>query len=262
MKTPFSIRSVLFTLMVLVLAQFACNFGRPQPSIAATQVPVAGSLATNPGPSPRGICENDYFPVKVGATWTSNANISAGNFTRVTTISDVGTNNFQTHTSLTDSLGKQISITESWKCTTQGLVQLGGPLATSIQSTFGSASTKTISTTGVTLPAHIDAGDSWSQTTQIDFTIPNISITGTLIYDFQAVGFEQVTVPAGTFNAMKVRVTARSESIKSGLPINITANGFYWFASGVGRVKGSEKVSANENLVSDVEGELQSYHIP
>jgi hypothetical protein len=163
---------------------------------------------------------------------------------------------------LTDSAGKQIAIIESWNCTTAGLVQLGGPLASSIQSNFGGGSMKTLSTTGVTIPTHINAGDSWSQVTQFEFNIPNFSVTGTLTYDFKALGLEQVTVPAGAFNAMKIQVNARSENVKSGLPINITADGFYWFAPGVGRVKASEKVSANGNLVSDVEGELQSYHLP
>ncbi len=96
----------------------------------------------------------------------------------------------------------------------------------------------------------------------MEFTIPNISITGTFDYNFQAIGLEQVTVPAGTFNAMKVQVSARSESIKSGLPITITADGFYWFAPGVGRVKGSEKISANGNLVQMSRESCTSYNIP
>jgi hypothetical protein len=262
MKIPFTKKSVMFTLLALALAQFACNFARTQPSNATKQPLGAESQATQTGSSASGNCQNDYLPVKVGATWTSNSKISAGSFTRVSTITEVGTDNFQSQTVLTDSLGKQISTTELWNCPTEGLVQLGGPLAGSIQSTFGSASMKTISTTGVTIPAHINPGDSWSQVTQFEFTIPNISITGTLTYNFQAIGFKQVTVPAGTFNAMKIQVNAKSETIKSGVPINITADGFYWFAPGVGRVKGSEKVYANGNLVSDVEGEVQSYHIP
>jgi hypothetical protein len=262
MKIPFTKKSVIFTLIALALTQFACNFGRPQPSTTVPEPPVTSSLATQPASSNSGNCQNDYLPVKVGATWTSNGKISAGIFTRVSTITSVGSDNFQSQTVLTDSLGKQIATIESWNCSTEGLVQLGGPLASSIQSTFGSDSMKTISTTGITLPAHINPGDSWSQQTQLEFTIPNISLTGTLNYDFQAIGLEQVIVPAGTFNAMKIQFNSKSESVKSSLPIAITADGFYWFAPGVGRVKGSEKISANGNLVSDVEGELQSYNIP
>lgn len=121
---------------------------------------------------------------------------------------------------------------------------------------------KTVSTTGVTVPVHINPGDSWSQDTQLQLTTSNGSIDGTVNYTFQAIGLEQVTVPGGTFNAMKVQVTAKSQSVISGVPVNITADGFDWFAAGVGRVKGSEKVTVNGSLVSDVEGELQSYHIP
>lgn len=263
MKIPFTKKSVIFTVIALMLAQFACNFGRGQPSNTATQAPNGGSPASRQaGPSSSGSCQNDYFPVKVGASWTSNVTISAGSFSRVSAITKVGADNFQIQTVLTDSLGKQISITESWNCTTEGLVQLGGPLANSIQSNFGVGSMKTITTTGVTIPVHINAGNSWSQVTQFEFNIPNFSVTGTLTYNFQAIGLEQVTVPAGTFNAMKIQVNANSEDVKSGVPINITADGFYWFAPGVGRVKASEKVSANGSLVSDVEGALQSYHIP
>jgi len=262
MKIPFTKKSVIFTLIALVLAQFACNFGRTRASTAATASPIIGSQATQPASSNVGNCQNDYLPIKVGATWTSNGKISSGSFTRIATITAVGTDSFQSQTVLTDGLGNQIATPESWNCTTGGLVQRGGPLASSIQSTFGSDSMKTISTTGITLPAHINPGDSWSQQTQLEFTIPNISLTGTLNYDFQAIGLEQVIVPAGTFNAMKIQFNSKSESVKSSLPIAITADGFYWFAPGVGRVKGSEKISANGNLVSDVEGELQSYNIP
>jgi hypothetical protein len=262
MKTPSTNRSVIFVLMALMLAQFACNFGRAHSSPTATQPPTIASQATAAGPSASGSCQNDYFPVKPGTTWTSTGTMSTGSFTRVSTITEVSTTNFQAQTQLTDNLGKQLLTTESWNCTTTGLIQPGGPVAASIQSTFGGASTKTISTTGITIPTHINPGDTWSLVTQLEFTIPNLSITGTLDYNFQAIGLEQVAVPAGTFNAMKVQVNAKSASVKSSLPISITADGFYWFAPSVGRVKESEKVYANGNLVSDVEGELQSYNIP
>ena len=262
MKIPFTKKSVLSTFLALAFAGLACNFGRSLPSIANPQPTNVELSATQAGPSTPGSCQSDYLPVKVGATWTSNGQISAGSFTRVSTISVVAVDNFQTQTTLTDSTGKQIATIESWNCTSEGLVQLGGPLASSIQGTFGNAAMKILSTTGVTIPAHINPGDLWTQVTQFEFTIPNLSITGTLTYAFKAIGLEQVTVPAGTFNAMKIQVNAKSENVKSGVPINISADGFYWFAPGVGRVKGSEKVSANGNLVTDVEGELQSYHIP
>jgi hypothetical protein len=270
MKILFTKKSITFALITLMLAQSACRFGIPQPASVAPQPTSGGSQAITQATSPATIagssasssCQSDYLPIKAGAAWTFAGTSVSGSYTQTSTITGVGTDNFQTQAVLTEGNGNQIATPESWNCTPQGLVQLGGPLAATFQSLIGGASVKAFSTTGVTIPVHINPGDSWSQNTQLEITTSNGSVNGTVAYAFQAIGLEQVTVPGGSFNAMKVQVTAKSQSVISGVPVDITADGFDWFAAGVGRVKGSEKVNANGSLVSNVEGELQSYHIP
>jgi hypothetical protein len=262
MKIPFTKKSFMLALAALALATFACRFTGGQPAAVASQPTASASQPTLPAPSSSAPCQVDYFPVKVGASWTFSGKSVAGSYTRVSTITGMGTDNFQDQSVLTDSNGKQVATAESWNCSSAGLVQLGGPLAATLQGLVEGATMKTISTVGVTIPTHINPGDTWSQDTQLELTTPNGTISGTINYSFQAVGPEQVTVPAGTFNAMKVHVTSSSKSQISGIPVTITSDGFDWFASGVGRVKSSENVTANGNSLSDVEGDLQSYHLP
>ncbi len=91
MKSPLTKKSAIFALMALMLAQFACNFGRAPSSTTATQLPAVAPQATASGPSTSASCQNDYFPVKSGATWTSNGTMSTGSFTRISTITEAST---------------------------------------------------------------------------------------------------------------------------------------------------------------------------
>ena len=51
------------------------------------------------------------------------------------------------------------------------------------------------------------------------------------------VAFESVTVPAGTFNAVKFVQTLHIQGMLGGTPIDLTANATYWFVNGLGPVK-------------------------
>jgi hypothetical protein len=83
--------------------------------------------------------------------------------------------------------------------------------------------------------------------------------------NFSATENESVTVPAGTFDALKVEVdvtlniNATYEGIT--LPVSFSGDYTYWFAPGVGWVKASGTGSVLGSSFSDIT-ELQSYNIP
>ncbi len=61
------------------------------------------------------------------------------------------------------------------------------------------------------MPAEITPGDTWQQTADWDATSPEINMSGRFVFDYTAVGYENVTVPFGSFNALRVNATIRIE---------------------------------------------------
>lgn len=268
MKNIFKMKSLLAIVIILAMTQFACSLasqltgGGASPASNATQAPSV-TQATQPAPSESGNCDvNPYLPVKAGATYTFAGTTSAGAYTRTSTFANIHADSFQAEI-VTTVGSKSITTTESWHCTTDGLVEIGGPSARNFQSALGGTTTmKLTSSTGVTIPTNLAAGQSWTQSTKFEVTTSKGTVTGTITYTLQALGAESVTVPAGTFNAMKVQVNGTTQANMSGTTFTIITNGFEWFATGVGHVKSTEDVSFNGKSVSTVTGELQSYHIP
>ncbi len=245
----------------MAMVQLACSvatqaLGSSTPAPGTTQA----TRAASPAPSN---CQNSLFPVKSEATWTYAGQFSQNAYTRVFTIDIVAANSFQATTKITDGSGNLLVDTaDVWQCTNEGLVEQAGPLGATLQSAYGGATMKTLSTTGVTIPAQLQNGDTWSQVSQLEFTTAQGTHQSTLTYDFTAFGSEQVTVPAGAFNAVKVQVHATTQAVLNGQTVSVTVSGFEWFAPGVGHVKSSETVYAFGIPFASEEGELQSYKIP
>jgi len=261
MRYPSVRRHVTIGLLCLAVMQWSCSavtqaLESPPPAAATSQV-------TQAAPTAASACQNDLFPVRYGATWTYAGQFSKNAYTRVFTITKIGTDNFQGTMHITDGSGNVlVDTTDSWECTTGGLVELAGPLGATLQSAYEGASMKTLSTTGVTIPTQVKAGDTWGQVSQLEFTSAQQTNQSTLTYNSSAFGSEQVTVPAGTFNAMKVQVRASTQAVLSGQSVAVTVSGFEWFAPGVGHVKSSETVYALGLPFASEEGELQFYKIP
>jgi hypothetical protein len=126
-----------------------------------------------------------------------------------------------------------------------------------------------VTSSGVIFPSQINPGDRWQHT--LDFT-GDVSVmneeaeaTGTAQMSFTAIGEESVTVPAGTFEALKIQIDTmlNIEASYEGITLPVTFSGVYtyWFVQDVGWVKATG--SGNLLSMSFTETtELQSYSIP
>jgi len=97
------------------------------------------------------------------------------------------------------------------------------------------------STSGITLPAKITPGDTWQQTADFEASSQDLNGSGRFVLKYTAVGYENVTVPFGTFNALRVDATIRIEVS----PLRVLAGTYTttsWMVPDIGIVK-SEGIS-------------------
>jgi hypothetical protein len=251
-----------------------------EPQVTETQAPstdptgtVAAPTATLEGAQPNppagagGICANAYYPVRQGATWNyKSSGGPAGEYGFTDTITAVREDGFTLSTQIGD-----LTRTQEWTCSAEGLaaLQLGGAPAAMLNAQNAQVNLNVTNASGVTFPSQINVGDQWQQ--NLDFT-GNVTMMneeaeaeGTAQMNFNAVGTESVTVPAGTFEALKVEtnVTLNVSASFAGITLPVTFSGdyTYWFAQDVGWVKATGTGNVLGNSFTETT-ELQSYNIP
>jgi len=263
-------RAFYSALLAVALLLAACGGGAAP---TESQNPQGEAPAEQPTAEPptqsAGLCSNLYFPVVVGATWayagTSN---TGGDYAFTETITEVRADGF-TMTGTFEDLTR----TQEWTCTANGLValQFDSGASAGISAAGLDAVFETTASDGVTLPASLAAGNTWTQnfTLHGDMNIEGgITATadGTVNNNFQAIGVESVSVPAGTFEAMRVEMqttfslTATVSGI--GIPITFTATTVSWYAPGVGWMKSESSGGMAGVEAATTTIELQSYTIP
>jgi hypothetical protein len=263
-------------LSILLITIFLAACSAPSVSPASTQpiepaqttatVPAAGTTSTLEG-SGQGLCANLYYPVRPGATWIyKSTGGPAGEYSFSDTISAVRADGFTLSTQVGD-----ITRTQEWTCTTEGLaaLQLGGAPAAMLNSQNIQLNLAISNASGLTFPSQIGPGSQWQQNMDVSGNVTAFNeqaeATGSVQMSFNAIGNESVSVPAGTFDALKVEVdvnlnlNATYQGIA--LPVSVTGDYTYWFAPNVGWVKASGTGKVLGNSFSETT-ELQSYTIP
>ena len=263
-------------LIILYLAACSAPPVTPTTPQSTETAPITGTetasvpTATMEGATPvaeQGLCTNVYYPVRQGATWTyKSTGGPAGEYSFTDTITSVREDGFTLSTQIGDIIRAQ-----EWTCSAEGLaaLQLGGAPAAMLNSQNIQLNLDVINGTGVTFPSQINAGDRWQQTLDVQGNVTMMNeeaeATGTAQMNFSAIGNESVTVPAGTFEALKVEVdvTLNVNATYQGitLPVSFTGDYTYWFAPNVGWVKASGTGNALGSSFTDTT-ELQSYNIP
>lgn len=183
-----------------------------------------------------GPCGNPYYPVAEEISHTYKS--SSGTITStITSVNDAGF-------TVTHNIGGSAQMHE-WECLPEGLVDLSNPIGDELK-VMGEGITITGkgSATGVTIPALISAGDTWSQTYKGTLEVKEYDggLDFTVTINYSAAGEEEITVSAGTFKALKVDSTIESDfTLKTqgmSMPLySYSATGTTWFVENIGPVK-------------------------
>lgn len=264
-------RGFLLSLTVfsgLALALAACGGSpTPLPSTAgpSTEPAVVPSETPAVQASASSLCSNALYPVVQGATYSYNTTSSLGGGAYVKTITSVRSDGF----TVTEEFNTSVKVTNEWSCAADGLVSLTPVSGSSASVNTQSMATdvKTTGHTGVTLPTHIAPGSTWTQSLEAKGTSTSTdgsSIDSDTVTDttFTAVGMEDVTVPAGTFSAMKITVHSDIHLTMSVMGQNnstdLGVDSTLWYAPGIGEIKSTGTLLGGLNGTS----ELTSYSIP
>lgn len=269
-------RTLLSLLLVTVFIT-ACSLpGNETPTAAIPVTEEPQATATEPPVIPQGdgtlaagesLCANAYYPVREGATWSyKSIGSPVGDYSFTDTITSVREDGFTLTSQFED-----VTRTQEWACKLEGLValQLGGPSAATLNTQDVQLNLTVNNVSGVTFPSEIITGNEWQHMLEFE---GELDIAGTLAEatggaesNFSALGTESVTVPAGTFDAMKVQVdsTITINATFQGISMPVAFSGTYafWFARGVGWVKASGTGEAVGTSFTEMI-ELQSYDIP
>jgi hypothetical protein len=179
-------------------------------------------------------CGNPYYPIVDGSQRIYNG--PSGEFSQV-----IQVNPDKTFT--IDVKAPQSNFLIKGQCTDAGIVLLDVPdTSLSVSDESNSATMTTTSNEGITLPNEIQVGDTWSQTMGLAFTASEEqTFEYTITTTYTAIGYEEVTVPAGKFNALKIE-----QKSEMGGPTPMIQ--LLWYAQGVGNIK--TEITLGEEVIT------------
>ena len=257
---------VIFFLVPLLISLTACNTDKKNDS--GVVLPILQTSEPNTSTSSSELCENALYPTVQGAIWiyTSTGGPS-GTFNYTNSIYAVRTDGFTLTTQFADTTRIQ-----EWTCQPDGLkaLQLGGGSAAGVSIQAMTADLTTSEATGIILPKDISSGMEWEYSLALQGTVAmpgdqQSQSSGTYSVSMKELGRETVTVPAGTFEAVKIQSNSTVDIISvfagNEIPIKFNGTTITWYAPGVGYVKSVENGDFGGTVFSATT-ELQSYSIP
>jgi hypothetical protein len=231
-----------------------------EPTAGPSPTPAPAATPAPPEPAPAaGPCQNPYYPVVAGASWTYQMSGPGGDtFTR--SIVNVRENGFDDQ----DVFSAGVTRRGSWECREGNLISLTPASGPSVAAAGMQMNATVESNTGITFPADPRPGMEWRQNLVLvgRFEREGTSMEARSVMDLscKAVGMERVSVPAGEFEALRVDCTTQldiSISVPLAMNLSTTVTGSAWYAPGVGWVKSRD---SGEMGVTEVV--LLSYTIP
>ncbi len=204
-------------------------------------------------------CDHPFFPLRSGSSWS----YSTTEGTSTWSVGSASGTADSAQATMAISI-PEVAMTTHWDCTSEGIISYDFGNITVAE--MGQIATMDVTeSSGVFLPAAslLAPGYSWSDNYSLVMQITaegvSVDMTMTAAETWTAAGMETVSVPAGTFEALRVDGTE-----------NITMSGFmgmegvdtvvdatFWFAEGVGIVRYTSASSGYTSV-----GELTSYTIP
>ncbi|MCS6845611.1 MAG: hypothetical protein NZ528_15035 [Caldilineales bacterium] len=213
----------------------------PTPEPTATPTPEPTATPTPEPPAAPSACNNPYLPVAVGRQWVYQITGMGTNNRFTRSITAVTENGFKDR----DEFDVGTVREGEWRCENGNLTALtpSSQAAVSIPEVRFTFTVE--SNEGVTLPADLAPGKTWSQRiiysgrqTMGDLTMDT---RNDLTTSCKAVREEQVTVPAGTFTALRVECTYAMRITVQSLTIPVDSTSVGWWAKNVGWLKSTDQ---------------------
>ncbi|QQR61067.1 hypothetical protein IPH19_01210 [Candidatus Uhrbacteria bacterium] len=222
---------------------------------AAPSSPTGTSPTPTPSRPVAGRCLNAYYPLDAGS---SIAYRSVNGGTEVPfkiSVIEHDANGIKLEYDMTVR-GRNAKITNELEC-------VGGVVKGKGYFDFASAflgfdvSYEVLEMSGEILPADMRVGKEWVNTSKVKITTTDTGPIGSMMngrisstkITNKVTAEESVTVPAGTFTALKVEQTIQVESTIAGRPFNTTSNSTAWYVKDVGLVKSVSGTGANAFLL-------------
>lgn len=234
---------------VLALTGAACRGGGEGPT-PATPDPTAAD--TRPIPPEGMSCNHEYYPLRPGyhiqyrntyppSRGTSGIAYYAQNVRRVTPESVYLTTAFES-----SGGGPPIESNVEYRCIGGALLAAGYVNTGSLVpggAAFNNYEVHTNSASGSIFPPRVNVGTTWDATFNVTIAPRDVApadseerqlppITMDVKVSHRALGIERVTVPAGTYEAMKI-------SSQTEIDHRVAISGFEWWVKNVGMVKSS-----------------------
>jgi hypothetical protein len=203
-------------------------------------------------------CDHPYFPLRTGSSWTYST--PQGNMTW--SVGSAGGSNDSAEATMEIAM-PEVSMTVHWSCSSAGIVSydFGNLSAAGLGNIVNM---DVVDSSGAFLPAAdlLAPGYSWpsNYTVVMHVSQEGFAVDWTMVVSetWTATGIESVTVPAGTFEALRVDGNESVSMTGMGQDVNVTVNMTYWYAKGVGVVRYTSTTSEG----SSSGGELTSYTVP
>jgi hypothetical protein len=221
--------TVLLTLLAVLASGCSAPSPAPHPPGTATSffgnAEITASAPTQPvivqAPS-TDECKNPFYPVHNGAWWM----YSLSNGSRPSHTMSVGRDNTFTVTVQSEDGTFVIE----GQCTEAGILLLNLPgAAVSYSGEQGNSTIIAQNVEGVTLPNDVQPGDNWSQT----LNVISGNVDAIIETSYNAIGYETVNIPVGSFNALKVE---QNGTVNMGGQ-TFNSHAFFWYAQDIGVVK-------------------------
>ena len=226
--------SLVLPACALLVAALACN--PSPPTVIVGTMTAATATTSSPAPSSGGgECGSEWFPSDEDAVWESvGTNSLSGDYQSTSTIIESNDDGFTVRTVTSTS---DVDFVLEYGCTDAGLVMLN-PMSqfgtASATGPSGSATVNTLAASGLTFPFDLHAGQTWQQYLEYEVIGSDVTIRGEYTADSIARGLEVVSVPFGTFDAM--RVDADIQTAIEGEPW-APCTSTWWFVKDIGPVR-------------------------
>lgn len=232
----------------------------PVATEAAPETIVAPTAMVSPPATGSTACNNAYYPLRQGATWTYTIAGMTAPIEQVHTITSVQDATVE----LTIQTGGTVAITQI-TCTDEGLKFGSLPSISSQGGLTGQFETQSVEGSYLLASDRMVPGATWDTRYVIvgKMTVgqQELAITQEVTLHSQVIGSESVTVAAGTFDALKIAQQLILNTTAQGAPMAmpaITIDQQSWYAHDVGLIKSTTTMSG----VPPSSTELKSYTLP